>query len=259
MQDGVHLIQLIGHRVSGGRIAGVHHHQLVAPLLEHILHRIRDEEIGDAGSQHLVVGHHRGHAFDLLHAVFNIAHLRRGQVIPQDNEVRGGHVKVVFQLFVGHDGGQIPRQGLIQLVVDPGVGLGVIGGNEQQDEQHHNGLVVPQDEAVYLVKAGHQALVLMLGDLLVEDQHQRGQHQNDGGHAQHHALGHDDADIPAQRQPHDAQRQEARHCGDAGGGQGAESRNHGLRHGVPLILIVGPLLLIPMVEENGVVHGHAQL
>ena len=259
MQDGVHLIQLIGHRVSCGRIAGVHHHQLVAPLLEHILHRVGDEEVGDAGAQHFVVGHHGGNALDRLHAVLDVAHLRRVQVVPQDDEVGGGHIEVVFQLLVGDDGGQVPGQGFIQLVVDPGVGLGVIGGDKQHNKDHHNGLVVPQNEAVHLIKAGHQALVLVLGDLLVEDQHQGGQHQNNGGHAQHNAFGHDDADVPAQSQPHDAQGQEARHRGQAGGGQGPESRHNGLGHGIPVIVVIGPLLLVPVVEEDGVVHGNAQL
>ena len=101
--------------------------------------------------------------------------------------------------------------------------------------------------------------MLVLGDLLVEDQHQGGQHQNDGGHAQHNALGHDDADVPAQSQPHDAQGQEARHRGQAGGGQGPEGRHNGLGHGIPVIVVIGPLLLVPVVEEDGVVHGNAQL
>ena len=68
--------------------------------------------------------------------------------------------------------------------------------------------------------------MLVLSDLLIENQHQRGQHQNNGSHAQHNALGHNDADIPAQRQPHDAQGQKARYRGEAGGGQRAEGSNH---------------------------------
>ena len=171
--------------------------------------------------------------------------------------MRGGHVEIVLELFVGDNRGQVPGQGLVQLVVDSGVGLSVVGRDEQEDEQHHNGPVVPEDKGVHPVKAGKKASVLVLGDLLIENQHKARQYQNHGGYAQHHALGHDDANVPPQCQPHDAQGQEACDGGYAGGGQGAERGNNGGGHGVPVIRIVGPLLLVAVVEENGVVHGDA--
>ena len=69
--------------------------------------------------------------------------------------------------------------------------------------------------------------MLVLSDLLIENQHKARQYQNHGGYAQHHALGHDDANVPPQCQPHDAQGQEACDGGYAGGGQGAERGNNG--------------------------------
>ena len=86
-----------------------------------------------------------------------------------------------------------------------------------------------------------------------------GKDQNDGGHAQYHALGHNDADIPAQGQPHKAQGQKAGHGGKGGAGDRFESGHHGRGHGVPFILIMGQLFHIPVKEEDGVVHGDSQL
>ncbi|MPM22155.1 hypothetical protein SDC9_68606 [bioreactor metagenome] len=101
--------------------------------------------------------------------------------------------------------------------------------------------------------------MLVLVDLLVENQHQRRQHQNYGGNAQHHALCHDDADIPAQRQAHEAQGQKAGNGGQAAAGEGSERGHNGVCHGVALIHVVPAFLFVAAVEEDGVIHGNAQL
>ncbi len=204
-------------------------------------------------------GHHGGDAGDLLHPALNLPHVGGAQVVPKDHEVAGRHVKVVLQLLVADDGRKVPGQGFVQLVVDVRVTLGVDRRKKQQHRQHHQGNLVPEDEAVYSVKGGNQSLVLVLSDLLVEYQHQRRQDQDHRGHSQDHALGHDDADIPAQGQPHEAQGQEARNGGHAAAGEGAEGGDDGLGHGVPLVVTALPLLLVAVVKEDGVIHGHAQL
>ena len=71
-QNGVHFVQLAGNGVGSGLVAGVDHHELIAALLEHILHGVRDEEIRDAGPQYFVVGDHRGDVLELLHPGLNI-------------------------------------------------------------------------------------------------------------------------------------------------------------------------------------------
>ena len=96
-------------------------------------------------------------------------------------------------------------------------------------------------------------------DGAVHLQQDGGQHQYHGGHAQHHALGHDDAQVHAQGQPHEAQGQKARDGGQGAAGQGLEGGHDGGGHGVPLVRVAGDLLHIAVVEEDGVVHGDAQL
>ena len=259
MEDCIHGVQLGRHRVCGRGIAGIDHHQLPALLAEHVLEVLRDEEVRNAHAQHLVEGHHGGDAGDLLHPALQLPHVGGAEVVPEDHEMTGRHIEIVLQLLVADDGRKVPGQGFVQLVVDVRVALGVDRREKQQHCQHHQGDLVPEDEGVDLIEGGNQGLVLVLSDLLVEYQHQGRQDQDHRRHPQDHALGHDDADVPSQGQPHEAQGQEARDGGHAAAGEGAESGDDGLGHGVPLVVIALPLLLVAVVEEDGVVHGHAQL
>ncbi|MPN05475.1 hypothetical protein SDC9_152726 [bioreactor metagenome] len=135
--------------------------------------------------------------------------------------------------------------------------LRVNGRQEHQKSQAHENPAVFQDVDVDFVKTGNQRSVLVQVDLIIENQHQRRQHQNHGGDAQQHALRHDDANVPAQRQPHEAQGQKARDGGQAAAGKRGKCRHNGLRHGVALILVIAPFFLISVVKEDGVVHGNA--
>ena len=40
------------------------------------------------------------------------------EVVPHQDKVGGSHVILILQLLVGDDGGHVPGQGLVQLVVD---------------------------------------------------------------------------------------------------------------------------------------------
>ena len=89
--------------------------------------------------------------------------------------------------------------------------------------------------------------MLVLVNLPVEHQHKGGQYQNHGSHAQHHAFGHHDTNVPSQSQPHEAERQKACNRGQTGAGEGPERRDYGLSHGVPLVIEVGPFFLVAVV------------
>ena len=171
----------------------------------------------------------------------------------------GRHVIVVLELVVRHDGGHILGQGFVQLVIYPGVVLGVNGRQKQQQKHRQKLDTVADNKAIDLVKAGNQGAVPVPFNLPVKYQKQGRQHKNDGGHAQHHALGHDNADVPSQGELHEAQSRKARNGGQRAAGKRAEGRHNGLGHGVPPVLMPLTLLPIAMVEENGVVHGDTQL
>ena len=196
------------------------------------------------------------HPLDLpLHG----AELLGAEVVPHQNKVGGGHVILVLQLLVGHDGGHVPGQGLVQLVVDLRHVLRHREGQEEQEEDGDIDAPLLHDVPVELFHGGDELTVPVLRDLAVEKEEHGGQHEDDGKHTQHHALGHDDADVPAQSQAHEAEGHEARHRREAGAGEGGKGRLHRRRHGVPLIGVVGALLHVAAVEEDGVVHGDAQL
>ena len=228
-------------------------------MLQHITQGLRDEKIGNAATQHGVIREDRGNAFHILYGGLQLIHLRGGEIVPQQHKVGSRHVVVIFQFVVGDDGVHVLGQRLIQLVVDGGVALGVYRRQEQQQKDGHKRPPVADDKAIHLFKIGDQRPVLVLFDFFVKNQQQCGQHQYHCGHAQHHALGHDQADVPAQGQLHEAQRQETGDGGQAGAGQGSKGSHNGLRHGVPGILMKQPFLPVAVVKEDGVVHGDAQL
>ena len=106
---------------------------------------------------------------------------------------------------------------------------------------------------------GDHGAVLVFLHRLIKEQDQGGQDDHRADHAQRHALGHYQADVPAQGQPHSAQRQEAGNGGQTGCGNGG----HGLADGGDHCLLVGAaqllFFLVAMQQEDGEVHGHAQL
>ena len=181
------------------------------------------------------------------------------QVVPEYDEMGGSHVVVLLELIGGHDGGHILGQGPVQLVVDRGVALGVHRRDEEQGEEGHEGLAVADHKVVDPAEIQVQGGVAVFGDAPVQHQQDGWQHQHHGGHPKHHALGHHKADVPPQQQPHEAQRPKAGDGGQGAPRQGGKGGHDGFRHGVPVVLVIGPLLLIAVVEEDGIVHGHPQL
>ncbi len=137
--------------------------------------------------------------------------------------------------------------------------LTVKGGDEKKQRQDGKRLVVADYEAVDRAQVGQKHPVGIFSDGFIQRQQDGGQHQNHSGHAQRHALGHHQADIPAQQQPHEAQGQKAGHRRQRAAEQGGESGLDGYGHGVSIVVIMEALLFIPMVEENGIIHGDAQL
>ena len=93
--------------------------------------------------------------------------------------------------------------------------LRVVSGQRQHNGNDDDGNAVLENKTVEAGEIGQQAFVLVLVDLLIGQQHERGQHQNDRGDAEHHALHHHHADVAAERQAHEAQRGKARDCGEA--------------------------------------------
>jgi len=181
--NALQLIQLAGHLVRGGIVFGVDHDHLIAALLEHILHAVGHKEIGNSAAQQRVVGDDGGDALEVLDLIFHIVHICGGQIVPQDDKMGGRHVVFAFQLVVGDDGRHGLGQGLIQLVIDAGVGLCPDKGDEQQQKDRYILFAMRNDGVVELFEAGQQRTVAVLFDLLVEDQQHRGQHKDDGHHA----------------------------------------------------------------------------
>ena len=257
--DGLELRELVCHLVGGGGILRVHHHHLPAAGLQHAADLVRHKEIRDAAAEDAVVGDEGRDPVHRLDLPLHGAELLGAEVVPHQDEVGGRHVILVLQLLVGNDGGHVPGQGLVQLVVDLRHVLRHGEGQEEQEEDGDIDAPLLHDVPVELFHGGDELTVPVLRDLAVEKEEHGGQHEDDGKHPQHHALGHDDADVPSQGQAHEAEGHEARHRREAGAGEGGEGRLHRRRHGVPLILVVGALLHVAAVEEDGVVHGDAQL
>ena len=86
-----------------------------------------------------MIGHQIRDAGDVPEPGLHLAELVAGEVVAQEDEVGRGHVELVLEALVGDDAGQVPGQGLIELVVHMHVVLGVERREEQQhqeEEQH---------------------------------------------------------------------------------------------------------------------------
>ena len=173
----------------------------------------------------------------------------------------GGDVKLLGELLVGDDVLHVLRQALAHVVVHLVIGLIIadVGrGNKQgKDHQKHG-----ENLAHALGKASHigdQGLMPCPLQRLIQHQDQGRQDGHAAQHAQQHALGHDDPQVTAQREGHEAQGDEA---GD-GGGRAADDGGKGVvdghRHGLLVVALQGQLLVVAVPQEDGVVHGHGQL
>ena len=175
------------------------------------------------------------------------------------NEVAGGHAKVLAQLVGAHDAGQILGQGVEQGIVHAGLVLRNGKGNEDEDKDGHDGRCVLGNKVAQLGQPRDDSAVLVFFHPLIKGKDQGGQNDHGADDAQCHALCHDKADIAAQRQTHGAQCKEACNGGQAGSGDGghglADSAGHGLLIGGAQLLF----FLIAVQQEDGEVHRNAQL
>ena len=132
---------------------------------------------------------------------------------------------------------------------------------DDQRENQQEDPAVTHDEAGKLRYVRDQGLMQRLGDRLVEDQDQRRQGGDAPQHAEHNALSHDQTQVKAEREGHEAQGDKACHGGDGR----AHDRRDGIgnRLGHRLLAacahhgLLGFLVAVP--QEDGIVHRHAQL
>ena len=173
----------------------------------------------------------------------------------------GGHIELVPQLAFGNDVLHIPRQALAHVVVHLAVGLVITvkGGRQDEGEDHDKHREYFYNTAGQLSHIGNQGTVAGLLQRLIKYQDQCRQHGDAAQHPQQHALGHDDAQIPAHGEGHEAQGDEPGHGGDGAAHHRGQSGLDGGGHGLLVICAQPPLLIVAVPQEDGVVHGDGQL
>ena len=93
----------------------------------------------------------------------------------------------------------------------------------------------------------------------VQQENERWQDGHTAQNSQHHALGHDNAQIPAHGIAHEAQGHKPGNGGDGAAGHRGNGPGNGLGHGRLMVFLGRQLLTITVPQENGVVHRHRQL
>ena len=175
------------------------------------------------------------------------------------DEVVGHHTEILAQLAHAHNAGHILRQGIKQGVVDGSPALGQREGNDNGNGRDQHPHRVARNKVAQAGELGDKRAMTVFFHPLVKEEDEGGQDDDGADHAQRHALGHDHADVPAQRQLHGAQGQEARNGGQAGSGNGGGRLADGVDHG---FLVGGGqlfFLFIAVEQEDGKIHRHAQL
>ena len=259
LDGGVHLIHLGVDGVGAGLIGAVGKDQLVPAGLQDLGHAVGQQTGIEAGAGDGIEADHLRDAVDVLEFVAQVRDLGGTQVVVNEDEVGGGHAKVLAQLVGADNAGQVLGQGVEQGVVDFCLVLRNGKGDQQHKEDGHDGRCVLRDEVAQLGEPGNDGAVLVLLDPLIKGENQRGQDDDGADDAQRHALCHDKADIAAQRQAHGAQGKEARDGGQGGSGDGGHGLADGADHG---FLIGGAelfFLLIAVEQEDGEVHRDTQL
>ena len=129
-------------------------------------------------------------------------------------------------------------------------------GQRQRRRQHDAGHKPPE-----LVKAGQQRLVVGLIHPRVTHQRQRRHEGEHGDKAQHHALGQRKAQVRADLELHEHQRQKTDDRGQAAGQDGPGGFAQGLHHAVLRagVRARGPALGKAVDEEHRVIQRHGQL
>ena len=107
----------------------------------------------------------------------------------------------------------------------------------------------------WLIHSGKQKLMLCLLNGLVKKQNQCRKNGYTTDNTNDNALCHNNTKVKTQSVAHEAQGNEAGHCGDGASDNGGEGLIDGDCHGFLLILVGGLFLIVAVPEENGVVHG----
>ena len=199
---------------------------------------------------------------DLLEHLLCLLGLQVG--VCQDH-VGGGHTKLLCQLFIGLQVGHICRvhalagQNFGKIIKHrrPVVAHG--GRNHQQSKNHQKHPTVLHDALGQPVQIGQQRPVPGLLQRTVQQENERWQDGHTAQNSQHHALGHDNAQIPAHGIAHEAQGHKPGNGGDGAAGHRGNGPGNGLGHGRLMVFLGRQLLTITVPQENGVVHGNGQL
>ena len=247
--------------ITGGGILRVDEQQLPAVALQNIFNAVRQHLLRHPGTDDRFQTQDIFYAVHLVHLTYHTLDGFGGEACVYQHHMGGGDVEVLLQLRVRDDIIHILRQAVAHVVIDLVVGLfiAVVSRRNKQgkDNQKHG-----EDIHQLLGKASHigdDGAVLGLLQGFIQHQDHRRQHGDAAQHAQQHALGHDDAQIPAQGKAHKAQSDEAGDSGDGAADDAGKGIVDGAGHGGLFILTQGQLLVVAVPKENGVIHGHGQL
>ena len=261
LQDGAQPVDLRVDLLTGHLIGGVDQHQLPLVAAEDGGNGLRQDLHRHPGTQYGLQSQDVLHAVHRLHLFYHGADVLGGDVRADQQHVGGGDVEVLRELTVGDDILHVLRQAPAHVVVDLLGGLMVAGqgrGDHQgEDHQEHGERF---DDAPR--HPGHvRDEGLVPGPLQgpVEHQNEGGQHGHAAQHPQQDPLGHHDAQVAAHGEAHEAQGDEARHRGDGGTDHASQGGLDGGGHGLALVPVEPPLLVITVPQEDGIVHRNGQL
>ena len=259
LQDRIQVIDLGIHLIRRNHIGGVNQHQLIPIALHQAQDILGYDAFRNAGSQQAVNADDILHPVHLLHFLRHVPDVLLAYVAVYQQQVSSRHVEGGFQLFVGDNRGQLLGHDLAHIIVDIHVPIAVEGGNNHDQQDHGQHLIVLHHKPSDAAHIRQQRLVAGLFNRAVHKPDDAWQQHHRAQHAHHHTLAHHDAQIPAQGEAHEADADEASHRGQAGAQNRGESQVNGFRHGLILILKMGFLLLVAVPQEDGIIQRHAQL
>ena len=260
-EDGVQAVDLLVDLVACDFVFRVDEQQLPVFALEGADQPLRQDLLRHAGAEDGFQSEDIFDALDLVHLVYHVPHVLGGQVGIDEHHVRRSDVEFLGELGVCDDIFNVLREALTHVVVDLVVGLviAVVGRVHQQredDQENREHLRHAAGKAVHLRQDG-----AVLGFLqgLVEHEDQGRQHRDAADNAQQDALGHNDAQVLAQCEGHEAQRREARDGRHRGADHTRQRLVDGDGHGFLVVGVFRALLIVAVPEEDGIVHRDGQL
>ncbi len=259
LADGLKLGDLIVDLCACGGVLRADHHELVVVTLQHGGKLRGNELIGNQAAGERIQAQHIADAVHLLHLVRHLANVGGRGVAVQQQQVQRAHMEVVPDGCIGLGAVQFIGQRGIEVVVDAGVIVAVNRGHQQNQEQDNEQLIMLHNPAGKTAHIRKNGLMGGLLDGLVEHQDQCRQNRNAADDAEHNALCHHDAQVKAQGKAHEAQGNEACHGSHGAAQYRGEGGCNGMGHSLFLGVIVLQVLREAVPQEDGVVHGNAQL